>query len=418
MRSTGSGPMGALLMLAPLVAVPIFAVVGIPQFAPGNLIDINGPKSAATSREHRSPAESRLGDAARHEADDLFAPLEESSAEVDGFDDPLASRRSAPAGRRTGRDVDQLAEESPRPRGRQASPFEENSDEEFAENSADDLNNGDTEEVTPRTRQRPQAKKKSTNEFEDVANAAEPFNEFDDTSNANTQPRGQRYADASSGFEGDASNRRVNPGRGPETQLPPRQANPAENAEEANPFEAPPVQNKSRPPLQKKTSPPTLPRDAHDAPVFQPETSAAENEVADAASFAPPPASKAANTGRRSPPAVIPPKAPEIAEEPEAAPATADQESVAGVDELTWQVATKRLRALGVAKSKQYFTYLEDSDSFLFTCSAVHAKDPKKTVRLEAEADDPLLAVSQVLEKLEAWQAGSPQRRVAVRGQE
>ena len=112
MRSTGSGPMGALLMLAPLVAVPILAVVGIPQFAPGNLIDVNGGKSATFQRENRAPAEPRLGDAARHDADDLFAPLEESAPDADEFEDPLRGNRTRNRSRGATRHDDEFDSES------------------------------------------------------------------------------------------------------------------------------------------------------------------------------------------------------------------------------------------------------------------------------------------------------------------
>ena len=416
--------MGALLMLAPLVAVPILAVVGIPQFAPGNLIDLNGSKSTASSRDHRAYAEPRLGDAARHDADDLFAPLEESGSEVDGFDDPLASRKSKSRGRSVRRDADEQFDEEPtRSRGQRGSPFEEHRDEEFTENSAGGLSESEEEETNsrPRGRQRPRTQD-SDDEFEDVAKDAEPFNEFEDAPASKTQPRGERYADADPRFGGKSSgSSRANPLRGQESTPPEDQEYAQEGTEEANPFEAPPVTNKSRPAQPKKPLTQSRPRGPHDAPLFQPAEaeSAPEAETEEAESFVPPPTAKTPNTGRRNPQAVIPPpEPPEVPVEPETPPAADDEEQVPGVDELTWQDATKRLRALGVAKSKQYFTYLEDSNSFLFTCSAIHAKDSKKTLRFEAEAEEPLLAVSQVLEKLEAWQSSSPQRKMVARGQE
>ncbi|MDB5340578.1 MAG: hypothetical protein JWN70_6197 [Planctomycetaceae bacterium] len=415
--------MGALLMLAPLVAVPILAVVGIPQFAPGNLIDLNGSKSTASSRDNRAFNEPRFGDDARHDADDLFAPLEESGSDVDGFDDPLAPRKSKSRGRNSRREADdQFDDGSTRSRGKQSSPFEENQDEEFGGNSTDDLNNGEEEGANsrPRNRQRP-LPKNAPREFEEGAEDPQAFNEFDDAPNARTEPRGKRYADISPSFGGDKSNGNsgANPPRSQESALQEGQENAQEGTEEGNPFEAPPVVNNSRPAPSKKAPTPPRTRGPHDAPLFQPTESPPEAEADDSESFAPPPVAKAPNSGRRSPQAVVPPpQPPEVPAEPETPPAVAEEEQVPGVDELTWQDATKRLRALGVGKSKQFFTYLEDSNSFLFTCSAIHAKDPKKTLRFEAEAEEPLLAVSQVLEKLEAWQSSSPQRKIVARGQD
>lgn len=407
--------MGALLMLAPLVAVPILAVVGIPQFAPGNLIDLTGSKAAQSSSDGRAFAEPRFGDAARHEADDLFAPLEDSAADIDGFDDPLASRKSKKRVRNSGRDVDsQFDEEPARPREKQSSPFEDSPDDEFAESSAENLNSGDVEEdadTRPRNRRRP-SEKISADEFEEVVSDAQLFHEADAASSPEAQSPGERFADAASSRVSDS--KQTNPAPGSDSQRQTRPGNVADNTDEANPFEAAAVENQPRPTLQKKA--PARPRDPRDAPVFQPVEPA---PVADEASFAATPGSKALNTGRRSPPPVVPPAPPELVAQLETATTVGNEEQVPGVDELTWQHATKRLRALGVGKSKQYFTYLEDRDSFLFTCVAIHAKDSKKApVRFEAEAEAPLLAVSQVLEKLESWQSAPLPRRTVSREQE
>ena len=411
--------MGALLMLAPLVAVPILAVVGIPQFAPGNLIDINGSKTAAVSRDSRAYAEPRYGDAARHDADDLFAPLEESGSDVEGFEDPLAGRKSRSNGRNARRDLDEeFADEPARSRDKRALSFEENQEEEFADNSAGELESGEPEEVDPQPRGRQGLRSKNmADEFEATSNDAEPFNEFADTETPKTKPRGERFADASGSFGG-RPNGRTAPVRRQQEELQEPEESAPESTDETNPFEAAPVEKITRPTPQKRPLQPARPRDRHDAPIFEPQDSAPEAD--DAASFAPPPAAKAANTGRRNPQAVIPPAPPEERAEREETPAGdegGEQEQMAGIDELTWQVATKRLRALGVGSSKQYFTYLEASNSFLFSCTATHAKNAKKLQRFEAEAEEPLLAVSQVLQQLEEWQKASASRTVA-RGQE
>jgi hypothetical protein len=417
--------MGALLMLAPLVAVPILAVVGIPQFAPGNLIDPNGSKQVVSSRDSRAFAEPRFGDAARHDADDLFAPLDESGSDVHGFDDPLDSRKVGSRDRNPqAEEFEEFEEEAPRPRSRKSPAFENDADAEFGEAPPADQYDS---EVSPKSRpnsRRPRSgSQTSPDEFDDLNNQAQPFDELADVGSADgsmTHPRGEADPDDSATFGGGrpkGSGRRT----GPRDLAAPAQE-PLENAPqgdaEGNPFEAaPPVQ---KAPRQPDSRPKTQPRsrDPHDAPIFQPQESAPGEQLADAGSFAPPPVQKKPNTGKRATQPVIPPDPPEEAPEQETTPAVTEEEQVPGVNELTWQEATKRLRALGVGKSKQYFTYLEDSNSFLFTCSAIHMKDAKKTLRFEAEAEEPLLAVSQVLDKLEAWQSASPQRRVADRGQE
>jgi hypothetical protein len=411
--------MGALLMLAPLVAVPILAVVGIPQFAPGNLIDANGPKTTASVRDSRALAEPRFGDAARHDADDLFAPLDESGSGVEGFDDALSSRRSPSRNRNPRREEDdQFAEEAPRSRSGKRSAFNETSEGEFEENSTDSLSSDDQEEAyqSPPNRRRPRSKSPA-NELAETGSDAAPFEEFEDQGGRRTQPRGERFADASSDFNGSKplTNSRAKATRERDVDLLERQAPAGPAADEGNPFEAPPATNNARPSGKKLAS---RGRDPRDAPLFQPEQSAPETPAEEAASFEAPPAPKAPKTARRSPPAVVPAQPPEVVEEVETAPEVAADEQVPGIDELTWQAATKKLRALGVGKSKQYFTYVEDRNLFLFTCSAIHSQDSKRTQRFEAEAEEPLLAVRQVLEKLETWQASSGKSRAVVRGQE
>ncbi len=411
--------MGALLMLAPLVAVPILAVVGIPQFAPGNLIDPNGSKPASSSRDTRDYSEPRFGDAARHDADDLFAPIDESNSDVEGFDDPLAGRSSRSRGRSSRRDVDdEFGEKAPRSRGQNAPSFEEDSAEEFANNDTNEFHSEEPEEAAPRSSRSRLRSRNSADEFESGSLAnddAEPFNEFADAPRKKTQPRGERYADASGSFGG-RTNSRSGAGSRQQFEQQESQESAPENTDGPNPFEAGPIANQSQPAPKRKASA-ARSRDPHDAPIFQPQESAPEAE--EAVAFAPPPEAKSGNTGRRAPQPVVPPTPPEEVTEQEtpAAVNESSEEQIAGVDELTWQAATKRLRALGVGKSKQYFTYLEDSNSFLFSCTAIHKQDGKQPQRFEAEAEEPLLAVSQVLEQLEAWQAAAPRRAVA-RGQE
>ncbi len=89
MRSAGAGLFGALLMVAPLVAIPIFAVVGVPQFAPAvspvsrdvdasaDEFDADELDDGERSSRKVAARSSRGGTAKRRTADDLYAALPE-----------------------------------------------------------------------------------------------------------------------------------------------------------------------------------------------------------------------------------------------------------------------------------------------------------------------------------------------------
>src|SRR5262245_27883244 len=80
MHGSASGPLGALLLIAPLAAIPVFAIVGVPQFAPlaaspsddEDFDDLGDSTTTLESRPADSPARGRS-------ADDLFAPFPESN---------------------------------------------------------------------------------------------------------------------------------------------------------------------------------------------------------------------------------------------------------------------------------------------------------------------------------------------------
>lgn len=99
MQGSGGGPLGALLILAPLAAIPIFAVVGVPQFAPV-------AASGADEEFHEPVQELRPAVVAaapasvpKRTADDLFAPLPQSSAASTPPAKPRAAFAAAPAAR-------------------------------------------------------------------------------------------------------------------------------------------------------------------------------------------------------------------------------------------------------------------------------------------------------------------------------
>lgn len=71
MRATSTGPMTTLLMFVPLIAVPLLAVFGIPQFSAVNASPPHEERLALAPADH-----SPVGQSGRHDADDLFAPIE------------------------------------------------------------------------------------------------------------------------------------------------------------------------------------------------------------------------------------------------------------------------------------------------------------------------------------------------------
>lgn len=87
-------------------------------------------------------------------------------------------------------------------------------------------------------------------------------------------------------------------------------------------------------------------------------------------------------------------------------------------DLLTWTKAVARLDELGIRNFK-----LEPGmrpGEFTFTCSYTPTNSPHVTRRFEAEADDPLKAVSQVLSQVERWaqQREATDKRTAERPRE
>src|SRR5262245_21147172 len=95
MHGSASGPLGALLLIAPLAALPVFAIVGVPQFAPlaaspsdddDEFADLGDSSATLESRPVESSARSRS-------ADDLFAPFPESSSRSELNDAPRTRSR-------------------------------------------------------------------------------------------------------------------------------------------------------------------------------------------------------------------------------------------------------------------------------------------------------------------------------------
>lgn len=97
MLASGSGPLGALLMIAPLAAIPVFAVVGIPQISP-MVASATDEEEILPDRDSRTES-TRPAPRRSRSADDLFAPV--SSPAPDPFDVPPSRRKPEARGDRT-----------------------------------------------------------------------------------------------------------------------------------------------------------------------------------------------------------------------------------------------------------------------------------------------------------------------------
>lgn len=74
MLASASGPLGALLMIAPLAAIPVFAVVGVPHFAPVAASPADDEEISEITDTHPANA-TPARPTPRRSADDLFAPV-------------------------------------------------------------------------------------------------------------------------------------------------------------------------------------------------------------------------------------------------------------------------------------------------------------------------------------------------------
>ncbi len=89
MYGSGSGPLGALLVIVPLAAIPVFAIVGVPHFAPlvaSPSDDDDDLIADAGDAEATQPPASAEAPRKGRTADDLFAPISNTRprSEADG----------------------------------------------------------------------------------------------------------------------------------------------------------------------------------------------------------------------------------------------------------------------------------------------------------------------------------------------
>ncbi len=73
-------------------------------------------------------------------------------------------------------------------------------------------------------------------------------------------------------------------------------------------------------------------------------------------------------------------------------------------DNLTWRQAVRELSERGIENFR--LERGRDAESFLFVCTLAPGDNPHVTMRFEAESIDPLAAVSNVIDQVDAWLRG------------
>jgi hypothetical protein len=415
LRSTGSGPLSALLVLAPLVALPIFAVVGIPQFAPGNLIDSQNPSMNSTARKGNGTSESRLGEAARSDADDLFAPLGKSA---NGFDDPLRSKKKSMRSRLsqngssdsdlnsdgadTGDVLDSDAETGSRSRGRRggnAPRFADaGADETLDLEPSSDLGTSSTSGRGSRPSRRGQ------NRADDSVGENELALDGDEK-DAQTAQRKSLAEDGDDLFNSPKATATRGNRSKQQKQLP--DESDRDMFEPAAPQK--PVRNSAK--SANGTRPPAgraRQADPNDAPLFQPSGSNSAGDEATEPEVQEQPA--ATGSRKQAPRAQQVAALPDDTEEANVA-AAPPRDSVAKTpvvkasQEQTLKDLFDGLKAAGMVAESHHFIYVEESDTFLFVCKAARRGSNSAAQKFEEEATEPLLAVYKVLKSVQAWQA-------------
>lgn len=330
MRASGSGPLGVIFMIAPLVAVPVLAIVGIPQFAPV-VASPSGDMEPADFGEPQQQ-ESGIGESARHANDDLFAPLSGDETRMTPLEDHVPAR-----------DRSRIA-----------------SDSRF------DGDNGSPQ------RGRGRRASQSRDSWDGPSEALSGWNVktlAHDSDEAEPAPRGE--AD----------------------DLPEPRAPSRSNRSRQNPSRAAANRTEREPQFARQTS----------------ETNADTNEVALGNPFDgttdEPKVARNSRSNRRNPDDVADeaPRSRNALRENDARDDPPRNARPAKPPAQTLPSAIRRVNTLGA--TKHFLTYLKEHDTFLFCCSFPSDDESRQPKRFEAEANEPLLAVVEVLKQIEEWQA-------------
>jgi len=327
MQVSGSGPLGVLLMIAPLAAIPVFAILGVPHFAPVAASGADDDDFTVLGEpESRAPAVSASEPARPDLSNDLYAL----------GDAPVAEPPRRAAGRNSAR-------------GQERSPLTATA-------------------VAGRSRgpQRWLPPSDALDQWEVRTDGAETVSSSRDDES--------RSATADDGFEGlEAAADEPDDGQvsvegfNPDLLKPARadqvQASPLKNSQSKN--------NRTRTAVDEPLELPAERRSAVGTPAVAAQA-------------------KGAETGRGAGAAA------EFAEN-----AGAHSQSLA--EQSGWQDAARRLKKLGIRKYRLESRI--DEQNFVFTCSLASPDNPQVVRRFEADADNPLDAVQQVLEQIDEWRS-------------
>ena len=298
MHISGSGPLGVLLMIAPLAAIPVFAIVGVPQFLPVAASGADADDFAELGESSSRPAVTMAPESVQpRSANDLYAPLTEAPPRRTGPNDSNSPQRR-PA-------VSTATADRTRKPGRWLPPSEALDQWEVRTDVADTLSSSRKNE--------PFASSFSGTNEDEFEGLQAPADEVDDGSVS------------TAGFNPDLL-----------------------SADRTGP-------SKSTGPSKTGT------HSATDAP--------REN---------PPDQRAGGNTGGNT---------------------EALAHSLA--EQSGWQAAARRLKKLGIRKYRLESRI--DEQNFVFICTFASPANPRVVRRFEADADNPLEAVQQVLQQIDEW---------------
>jgi hypothetical protein len=314
MHGSASGPLGALLLIAPLAAIPVFAIVGVPQFSPLAASPSDDEEEFADLGDSSATLESRPAESSARgrSADDLFAPFPESSPRSELNDAPRTRIRESKA-------------PSP-PRGRSPAPG-------TALPDADAL---DHWEIRPGTLE------------------AMPRKGNEETAGTNSLPE---------------------PG--------------ADRADDLR-----------------------IPDDADDGSI------SADDFRSDL--LKPNPARPRSNSGAGGIARLSPDQRTDTPRNGGEVPGNSSRIPESMADSMSeqsgWQMATRRLKELGIRK--YHLESQIDEQTFTFWCTFASSDNPRITRRFEADADTPLEAVQKVLAQIDEWRARDVRNKVASVGRD
>lgn len=359
MHASSGGPFGALLMIAPLAAIPVFAIIGVPHFTPvaaspadeEEFVDLGAAVSRVSSSFESSSRVSRP--AARRSADDLFAPYQEAQ--------PPRTEARPPAGTERDPSGDFGPRETPdRTRIAQPAPKKTALREERAE------------PASRPTSIRPAARQETDDPWEVVSDLPgrfdEPYAARAARSRAPDVPA-PRHPDADHIDEGRIDRLRA------ELLAESRQAEPRRKADRARPAE-PAATTEERETV----------RGSFDAGLLEGDSGARPQE------------STGSRRGSRTSSGPTPQREPAEPRDGIADPGDLPHERG---EQAGWQAAARRLKELGIRRYR-LVSQIEEQQ-FLFRCELPTPSSPNVTELFEAVAETPLEAVRQTLEQIEAW---------------